>query len=346
MSFGYRTDHSFITAKISIHNSRHGKGFWKLNTSLLYDKDYVTLIKDTIKDTLKTYARHDSEPDENSLLTISHQMFLEMLKLNIRGNTISFASYKSKSSKMQQNNLEKTIETLNVQICNTSNLERKEEILNEIDALQKELQQLREPKIRASMARARVQSYEEGEKPSKYFCNLEKRNAVNKIISCLDIKGEMVTDHKKILAAQQSYYQNLCTKCPHLEDSQTYKFLNSSNVRKLNDTQKEKCEGPILEEEVKVAIKFMKNNKTPGTDGLPCEFYKIFWNDLKVFLLKSYNEAFENVKLSIYQTQGIITCLPKGQKPRQHLQNWRPITLLNVDYKILSTVIANRLKKL
>ena len=65
----------------------------------------------------------------------------------------------------------------------------------------------------------------------------------------------------------------------------------------------------------------MKNNKTPGTDGLPCEFYKFFWNDLKVFLLKSYNEAFENIKLSISLTQGIITCLPKGQKPRQHLQN-------------------------
>ena len=79
ISFGHRTDHSFITVKISIHNSKHGKGFWKLNTSLLYDKDYVTLIKDTIKDTLKTYARPDSEPDENSLLTISNQMFFEML---------------------------------------------------------------------------------------------------------------------------------------------------------------------------------------------------------------------------------------------------------------------------
>ena len=124
----------------------------------------------------------------------------------------------------------------------------------------------------------------------------------------------MVTDHKKILAAQKSYYQNLYTKCPHLDDSQTYKFLNTSNVIKLNDTQKEKCEGPILKEEVKVAIKLMKNNKTPGIDGLPCEFYKFFWNDLKAFLLKSYNEAFENIKLSsISQTQGIITCLPKGQ---------------------------------
>ena len=99
----------------------------------------------------------------------------------------------------------------------TSNLERKEEILNEIDALQKELQQLREPKNRASMARARVQSYGEGEKPSKCCCKLEKRNAVSKIISFLDIKGEMVRDHKKILAAQKSYYQNLYTKCPHLD---------------------------------------------------------------------------------------------------------------------------------
>ena len=205
ISFGYRTDHSFITAKISIHNSQQGKGFWKLNMSLLHDKYYVTHIKDTIKDTLKTYARHNSEPDENSLLTISNQMFFEMLKLNIRRNTISFASFKSKSNKRRHSKLEKAINTLNIQICNTSNIERKEETLNEIDALQKELQQLWEPKIRASMARARVQSYEEGEKPSKYFCNLEGRNVVNKILSCLDIKWEMVTDHKKILAAQKNY---------------------------------------------------------------------------------------------------------------------------------------------
>ena len=89
----------------------------------------------------------------------------------------------------------------------------------------------------------------------------------------------------------------------------------------------------------------MKNNKTPGTDGLPCEFYKMFWNDIKMYLLRSYNEAFQTLKLSRSQTEGIITCLRKGKKPRQYLQNWRPITLLNVDYKVLSTVIANRMKK-
>ena len=121
----------------------------------------------------------------------------------------------------------------------------------------------------------------------------------------------MVTDHKKILAAQKSYYPNLYTKWPHLEDSQTYKILNTSNIRKLNDTQKGKCKGQILEEEVKVAIKFMKNNKTPGTHGLPCKFYKFFWNYLKVFLLKSYNEAFEISNYLYLKPKGLLLAYPK-----------------------------------
>ena len=214
-----------------------------------------------------------------------------------------------------------------------------------IETIHKELQLLREPKIRASMARARVQSYEEGEKPSKYFCNLEKRNAVNKTISCLEVNGKILTEQNDILSAQKTFYHSLYTTSKHLDSSSTKQFLNPKNITGLSETQKELCEGHVSEDEVKDAIRLMKNNKTPGTDGLPSEFYKFFWNDIKIFLLRSYNEAFKNGGLSITQTQGIITCLPKGNKPRQYLQNWRPITLLNVDYKILSSVIANRMKK-
>ena len=47
---------------------------------------------------------------------------------------------------------------------------------------------------------------------------------------------------------------------------------------------------------------------------------------------------------SVTQRQGIITCLPKGDKPRQFLKNWRPITLLNVIYKIASGCTAQRIK--
>ena len=50
-------------------------------------------------------------------------------------------------------------------------------------------------------------------------------------------------------------------------------------------------------------------------------------------------------KMSVTQREGVIVCLPKGEKPREFLKNWRPITLLNVIYKIGSSCIANRIKQ-
>ena len=99
-----------------------------------------------------------------------------------------------------------------------------------------------------------------------------------------------------------------------------------------------------MEDEVKNIIKNMKNNKTPGNDGIPIEFYKIFWNQIGKYLLRSLNEAFIKGELSIAQKQSVITCIPKGDQPKQFLKNWRPISLLNVDYKILSGVLAKRMK--
>ena len=101
VSFGYRTDHSFISAKFNLQNSTHGKWFWKLNTSLLYDKYYIKLIKHTIAETLKTYSPDNAAPEEPLSLTISDQMFFEMLKLAIRGQT-SFASFKSRLYKKRK----------------------------------------------------------------------------------------------------------------------------------------------------------------------------------------------------------------------------------------------------
>ena len=89
----------------------------------------------------------------------------------------------------------------------------------------------------------------------------------------------------------------------------------------------------------------MKNGKSPGTDGFPAEFYKFFWPDLGTYVVNSLNEAFDKRELLVTQKQGIITLLPKGDKPREFLKNWRPISLLNVNYKLLEGTMANRMKK-
>ena len=88
----------------------------------------------------------------------------------------------------------------------------------------------------------------------------------------------------------------------------------------------------------------ISRKKSPGSDGFTVEFFKFFYNDLKVFIRKSLNEGYREGKLSITQRQGIITCLPKGDKPKHFLKNWRPITLLNVIYKLASGCIADRIK--
>ena len=89
----------------------------------------------------------------------------------------------------------------------------------------------------------------------------------------------------------------------------------------------------------------MKNNKSPWSDGLSLSLsFKFFYINLKVFIQRAINESYRIGKLSATQRQGIITCLPKGDKPREFLKNWRPITLLNVTYQIASGCIAERLK--
>ena len=99
-------------------------------------------------------------------------------------------------------------------------------------------------------------------------------------------------------------------------------------------------------QECELALKAMENNKTPGTDGLTPEFYRYFWNLLGSFMVSSFNYAFRNGTLSISQRQGIISLIPKKKKNTEYLKNWRPVSLLNVDYKIATKTIALRLEKI
>ena len=103
--------------------------------------------------------------------------------------------------------------------------------------------------------------------------------------------------------------------------------------------------GNILDvEEVSEALKSMKNNKTPGIDGIPADFLKVFWRRLKFFVTNAINSCYKKGILSTTLRQSVITCLPKGKKERKLLKNWRPISLLCTTYKLASSVIANRLK--
>ena len=88
----------------------------------------------------------------------------------------------------------------------------------------------------------------------------------------------------------------------------------------------------------------VENNASPGSTGFSNEFYKFFWRDIKIFVVDSINHSFKNGMLSVTQRLGIITLIPKGDKDKTFLKNWRPLTLLNSIYKMVSGVIAERIR--
>ena len=97
--------------------------------------------------------------------------------------------------------------------------------------------------------------------------------------------------------------------------------------------------------EIGKALKQLKNDKSPGNDGFTTNFYKFFWPDIKHLLFESYNYSFETGMLTNDQKRGILNLIPKADKDLRFLKNWRPVSLLNTDYKILTKALANRIQK-
>ena len=88
----------------------------------------------------------------------------------------------------------------------------------------------------------------------------------------------------------------------------------------------------------------MKNNKAPSKDGLTEEFYETFWDEMKTPLIESINQGFHTKILNISQRQAVIKFIEKKDQSKRYIKIWRPIYLLNVDAKILSKAISNKLK--
>lgn len=147
------------------------------------------------------------------------------------------------------------------------------------------------------------------------------------------INGDIVKDPKIIANFCSDFYSNLYTRLL------TFFFFNNLTVEDSII-----CNAPLRLQEIIDAINDLKNNRSPGTDGLTAEFYKAFSKTLAPFLPEVFVESLDRALLPPTLCQGLITLIVKPNKDPLLIDSWRPITLLNNDYKIIALNMSKRLK--
>ena len=116
-------------------------------------------------------------------------------------------------------------------------------------------------------------------------------------------------------------------------------------LKKITEDDKKICDSEITIEELGKNLKQLPNNKAPGCDGFTADFYKFFWKDIKYLLFSSLLHSYKIGKLSLEQRRAVLCLLPKGSKDIRYLKNWRPLSLLNTDYKLIAKTLASRLQR-
>ena len=223
-------DHKAIYISLSWSNpTPRGPGLWKFNNSLLNDEEYVNKTRKTYVYTCVYYS--DS---------VSKRLFWEMLKMEIRAATISFSKSKSKAKSTYRREMEirRQLDVLDDIICNNFYSSEIDLVLKEFDNLKTELQSIYDKKGMAAIFRSKCRWIEMGERPTKYFFNLEKRNYIKKTITELQMEDETVIKKEtQILDAIENYFSNLYLSTDSTTQEDYDEYIQDLSLPRLSDEE-------------------------------------------------------------------------------------------------------------
>ena len=316
------TDHSAVYLSVNLDKNERGRGYWKFNNSLIDDDDTRSAIADRLK-VLCDSMQEDNATQKWLYVKSGIKKYCQELSRKVASEEKQIIANLSEKLSDYEDNL--PLDRVQTEIYENTKLDLEEAMLK---------------RARKLIFRSKVRWYEMGEKNSKYFYNLEKARYNARTCQKLITEEGEVSDDPGILHEQWKYYSKLYSK-----DTEVHFDIRNTHGVYINDSNIQMCQEPLTLHELHTAVKNMKSSKTPGEDGLSAEFYKEYWNILGPVLHRMVCESYDCEELVSPITTGILNLIPKGGKDSRLLKNLRPITLLNVDYKIIEKALAARLDR-
>ena len=173
---------------------------------------------------------------------------------------------------------------------------------------------------------------------------IKKKREKTQINRIRNEKEEVTTDTAEIQRIMRDYYKQLhANKMDNLEDMN--KFLEKHNLLRLNQEEIENINRPITSTEIETVIKNLPTNKSPGPHGFTGESYQTFREELTPILLKLFQNIAGGGTLLNSFYEATITLIPKPDKDVTEKENYKPVSLMNIDAKILNKILPNRIQQ-
>ena len=327
------SDHGALSFQLSLPNCFRPSCHWRLNPLLLADEEFVNHIASQIN----FFIEINITPE------VSHSTIWEALKAFLRGQIIEYSSRIKKARMAKLETISQALADIDKQYASSPLPSLYKERLR----LQTEYDTLTTDKATYLLTRALYNIYESGDKAGKLLAQQARQSASSRLIPKVhDRNGESVTNHLEINDVFKQYYSDLYSSEQDENSPKIESFFDKLTFPSIPSDHNPPLGGEISNTEILEAIQSLKCNKTPGPDGFTSEFYKKIATELSPLLQAMFNESLSSEELPPTLRQAAITLIPKKGKDPLQCASYRPISLLNGDYKILSKILAARLEKL
>lgn len=184
--------------------------------------------------------------------------------------------------------------------------------------------------------------FEQGERTGRLLAWLARERA--SVSHIANIRGgDLLSDPQQINARFTSYYKTLYTSRAAFSPEALGLFLDRLAFLVLSDSDRASLDSPITLKEVQVVVTSLQTAKSPGPDGIPAEFYKTHAELVIPRFHALLLSMLEKGDLPPTMSEVVIVVIPKPNKDPDLYSSYRPISLLNVNAKIVTKILANRL---